>query len=562
METSRRPIRLIKQSLASLAILLLLTSCGGGMSGSGSSGSSGASGSDPTTQSEPLLQASEVTAIAQAAVESVNIPIEVAITDRLGRILGVYAATGAPAMGHGNFNTLQKADELAVALARTGAFFSNDQAPLSSRTVRYISGIHFPPGVNGAANAALYGIENTNRGCSFDTTYLPGQTIPPATLINGSSPGLGIITGKYDVYDSQPFAVNPGGVPIFENGFVVGGIGVVAYDAADNNDNYDAAEYAAFAGSTVSIPGDANVFGPMPAPPGVVTINGVTVPFVNNTSLPSGVSAGTLSGGFTVGPTSSPSPTPYGWLVGPNASAYPGGLSAGDVMNVVTAAVGTANLTRAAIRLPIGSRARMMISVADLDGNLLGIYRMQDATIFSIDVSVAKARNVIYFSSTGGQLPGVYADSQPGSVDLPGVPAGTAVTNRTISEGAQPLFPPGIDGSPDGPFFNLYLSDTANPCTQGSQPANQHQNGVVFFPGALPLYRNGVLVGGLGVSGDGVDQDDFVTSGGAAEMVQSNNADPSQTGVGFEAPTAIRADQVVIDNVRLPYLKFPRNPEQ
>jgi hypothetical protein len=52
-------------------------------------------------------------------------------------------------------------------------------------------------------------------------------------------------------------------------------------------------------------------------------------------------------------------------------------------------------------------------------------------------------------------------------------------------------------------------------------------------------------VGGLGVSGDGVDQDDYVTAGGA---------------VGFEAPAAIRADQIVIDGVRLPYLKFPRNP--
>jgi hypothetical protein len=67
----------------------------------------------------------------------------------------------------------------------------------------------------------------------------------------------------------------------------------------------------------------------------------------------------------------------------------------------------------------------------------------------------------------------------------------------------------------------------------------------VFFPGSLPLYKNGVLVGGLGVSGDGVDQDDYVTNAGAQ---------------GFEAPTNIRADQVMIDNVRLPYLKFPRNP--
>jgi len=38
---------------------------------------------------------------------------------------------------------------------------------------------------------------------------------------------------------------------------------------------------------------------------------------------------------------------------------------------------------------------------------------------------------------------------------------------------------------------------------------------------------------------------DVVTAGGAT---------------GFEAPADIRADQIVIDGVRLPFLKFPRNP--
>src|SRR5581483_5296698 len=102
----------------------------------------------------------------------------------------------------------------------------------------------------------------------------------------------------------------------------------------------------------------------------------------------------------------------------------------------------------------------------------------------------------------------------PGSADLPGVPASTAVTNRTISFGAQPFFPPGINGSNAGPFFNLYQFDTAHPCTQGAQAANANQNGIVFFPGSAPLYKDGVLVGGLGVSGDGVDQDDYVTASG------------------------------------------------
>ena len=128
-----------------------------------------------------------------------------------------------------------------------------------------------------------------------------------------------------------------------------------------------------------------------------------------------------------------------------------------------------------------------------------------------------------------------------------GVAAGTGVSNRTIGFGAQSFFPSGIFKSTPGPFRDLYLFDRANPCTQGRQPAGPNQSGIVFFPGSAPLYKGGRMVGGLGVSGDGVEQDDYVTAGGAE---------------GFEVPDAIRADQVFIRGVRLPYWKFPRNPEQ
>jgi len=219
---------------------------------------------------------------------------------------------------------------------------------------------------------------------------------------------------------------------------------------------------------------------------------------------------------------------------GEAAAGIIGGLTQAEVQSIVDQAIATANTTRAVIRLPDGQRAKFVIAVVDLDGSLLALNRMSDATVFSIDVAVAKARNMVYFSS-GGVNP----------ADLPGVPAGTAVTNRTISFGAQPFFPPGIDGTASGPFFSLYQFDITNPCTNGRQPANPNQNGVVFFPGSVPLYRGNVLVGGLGISGDGVEQDDFVSAGAAT---------------AFAAPTAIRADQLIINGVRLPYLKFPRNP--
>jgi uncharacterized protein GlcG (DUF336 family) len=467
------------------------------------------------------LTAADVTALTQtAALAADPNTMVIAVVDRSGNVLGVYRKPSAPSLATGNFSAQVDVNELAVSLARTAAFFSNDQAPLSSRTVRFLSGIHFPPGIANLPNAPLYGIENTNRGCTLSTNFIAGQSVPPARSISGAATGLGVTTGKVDVNDSDPNAVNPGGVPLFRNDSLVGGIGVAGVDPA-------VAEYAAYAAAT------SNGFGPTPAAPGVVFINGIALPFVNQTTPPAGTSTGTFSGSFVVGPSESPGTPPEGALVAPVAGPL-GGLAASDVTTIINNAIATANTTRAVIRLPIGSSARMAIAVADLDGTIIGLYRMADSTVFSIDVAATKARNMVYFSGAARS-----------AADLTGVPMGTAVTSRTIGYGAQPFFPPGIDGSTPGPFFNLYLQDVANPCTQGFQPAGPNQSGVVFFPGSVPLYRNGVLVGGLGISGDGVDQDDFVAAGGSA---------------GFEAPSAIRADQVVLQGVRLPYLKFPSNP--
>src|SRR5262249_23038342 len=153
-------------------------------------------------------------------------------------------------------------------------------------------------------------------------------------------------------------------------------------------------------------------------------------------------------------------------------------LSGDEVSVIVNQAITIANQARAAIRLPLGSKTRMMIAVSDLQGKILGLFRMPDATIFSIDVSVAKARNVVFFSG-----PDRLAS------DLPGVPMGTAVTNRTISFGAQPLYPAGINDTSPGPFFPLFLNDVASACRQGSQAPNPNQSGIVFFPGSVPLYK-------------------------------------------------------------------------
>ncbi|HEU4371233.1 MAG TPA: heme-binding protein [Methylomirabilota bacterium] len=491
------------------------------------------------------LTAQDVMDVVRAAVTAVSGDMVVGVADRGGNPLAVFVKGTPPATVVGNFgNPNVPSQDQAIGLARTGAFFSNDQAPLSSRTVRFISGIHFPPGVTNKPPAALYGIENTNRGCSFNIAFNAGvPNIPRATsVVNAgncqagdvTACGTGIVTGKADVFDSNPGAVNGGGVPIFKNGRVVGGVGVTGLPL-------DQAEFAAFVGSL----GFSPLFGPRPAEPGVVVLDGVTLPFVKNTGRPGGTVPGTFPGvTFVLGPVASPYGAvgpPSGYLVGPTASAVNPQLSAAAVNTIIQRAVSQASRTRAAIRLPLGEATRMVIAVGDTAGTLLGLFRMPDATIFSIDVAVAKARNAAYYSSPT-------RDAR----DMPGFPRGFAMTARTLGFGAMPLYPPGIDGTAPGPFFGDYTRDVATPCAQGFQPVNANQSGVVFFPGSIGLYNGTTLIGGLGVSGDGVEQDDLVTAAGAG---------CPGCPFSFVAPPEIRADRVIIGGVRLPFFKFPRNPE-
>src|SRR5208282_5025796 len=321
-------------TLVVCAAVLLCLSCGG----SGSSSNL----SDPPAPAVVPLTMMDVTTVVQNAVLAVNAPMVVAVVDRGGNILAVFETPNAPTMAQGDFfGTTQQmvpADELAVGLARTAAYFSNDQAPLSSRTVRYISGIHFPPGVANTPNADLYEIENTNRGCTLSNNFLPGQMLNPSLSIGGGF-GPGIITGKADTDDSQPFAVNPGGVPLFDGG-AVGGVGVVSSSS-------EIAEYAAYSGAMNS--GLLPTIAQLP-PPGVVIIGGIALPFVNQTTQPAGTSPGPFAGAgsYEISPTAGTLP-PQDYLVGPNAGTA---LSQSDVNGIIMNAVATASTTRAVIRLP------------------------------------------------------------------------------------------------------------------------------------------------------------------------------------------------------------------
>jgi uncharacterized protein GlcG (DUF336 family) len=397
-----------------------------------------------------------------------------------------------------------------------------------------------------------------------------GNTI--ALTGRASTRFVGFATGKNDVLDlGEPLdvPVNPGGFAVYRNGRVIGGVGVAGVDP-------ERAEFAAFAAATQPSLGLSGLSAnPLPVP-GAVFIDGIRLPFfaecvsvecVLDTidDRLSSIPRGTFSTGDILVQPRPGVAVSEGYLIPPRASSVAGSLTQAEVQRLIEQGVARASVTRAQIRLPLTRPTSMIIAVADETGELLAAFRMPDSTIFSFDVATAKARNAFYFSSRAGYevLRGLVENSPYDDYRwTPDPPAGQgwALTNRTLSFGGQPLFPPGIDlekAPTPGPFFDLFVYDTANPCTEGPGPtrggnrAYRNQTGIVWFPGSAPLYKNGRLVGGLGVSGDGVSQDDYVTAGAV---------------VGFEPPPELRVDRSVITtgegrDVRLPYYKFPRNPE-
>jgi len=158
-----------------------------------------------------------------------------------------------------------------------------------------------------------------------------------------------------------------------------------------------------------------------------------------------------------------------------------------------------------------------------------------------------------------------------------------AFSNRAIGNISRPYFPDGEVGRPPGPLsrsvqeFNPFSTglqsalieanvlqhvlfvlgagpDTPQQCTQNPNPALL-ANGMQIFPGAVPIYRGSTLVGAIGVSGDGIDQDDMISFLGA-------HNGSARVGTINNAPPAIRSDQIVVQpiNVRLRWVGCPFAP--
>ena len=98
----------------------------------------------------------------------------------------------------------------------------------------------------------------------------------------------------------------------------------------------------------------------------------------------------------------------------------------------------------------------------------------------------------------------------------------------------------------------LDISDLNNVLETAS--SDRLANGIQIFPGSVPIYRGDVLVGGIGVSGDGVDQDDMIA------FLGLHNASQLLNGSIDNAPSDIRADNLKPKGERLRFIQCPQAP--
>ena len=531
----------------------------------------------PPAATAGTLTTSEVqTVIAQAvsAASALNRAVTVAVTDKEGNVLGVFTMTGAPAMTQfrgggpgptftpnpltgfvatGLDGTVVPARLAAISKAGTAALFSTRGNAFTTRTASFIIQEHFPPGVNNRPGGPLYGVQFSSLPCS--DIKLPGLPL-----------GL---------------SGDPGSAPIYKNGEAVGGVGIegdgvytVDRDPADFDQPFEEA---------IAISATRGFEAPSQVRGDNILVDGIRLTYLNVTNAPSpattpfGSLPGVVTSPILSAQPSQFTPTVVGGIAGEiDARFFPfigsptltaNSLTAADVNTIISHGAQQANITRAAIRQPLGSNARVTIAVTDASGVVLGVFRQQDAPVFGFDVSVQKARSAAFVSRSNAAAlltsAGFGSYVSRAAADGLQLNGSIAFSDRAIGFLHRPFFPDGINNTAAGPFsrelnewsvFNVglqldlikanlqaVLGGAALPCT----PIPNLPSGLQIFAGSIPLYKNGELVGAIGISGDGIDQDDLIAAAGAA---------------GYAPPVGIRSDQFFVREVRLPFVKFPRSP--
>ena len=610
-------------TLGAATMIALLGSCGGG---SGDVGTAVCTGScaPPATVTDFLTVEDVQRVIAQAASEANarKLPATIAVVDRVGNVLGLFRMAGAKTTfrigtNRGVTGGLENIDILpdtfaAITKAITGAYLSSNGNAFSTRTASQIVQENFNPREFNQPGGPLYGVQFSQLSCSDLMRRPENGSVGPKR-----SP-LGL-------------AADPGGLPLYKNNRLVGGVGVIAdgvygLDPDITDIDQDADELIAVAGTigyaapddirANRITADGRTFRYVDSEslqssaaqaPAFATLAGavVTVGGYFDGTLRQGVSFGNAASGYRADTGPFAAQGAFILVDSSNQNRYAvrdgtdGQLKANEVTTIIQEALKIANRARAQIRRPLGSAVQVTISVVDTQGEVLGLARTPDGPVFGTDVSLQKARSALLFSlsSAAAEISALPSANYLGAGGNPVAPYrtfagymattrqffgdqtmfanGIAFSNRAVGNLARPFFPDGISGTEPGPFstpysnwspfhlglqldlnYNAIIASATGSAAVGCTGLARAKNGIQIFPGAFPIYRNAQLIGAIGISGDGIDQDDMVSFLGLA-----NAGKIIGNGIG-NAPKSMRADTLAPrgEGTRLRYVNCPQAP--